>query len=133
MVFRRRIPKATPAEAERETLARSFGCICCYINIRDSLFQRAPSRCTKNHCNLGGRAGSLNRGERFTFIACEWHHLGNSVEIGSRFLTQTEMARRYGPSLAKGSKTFRAVYGDDDTLIALTDEMIGFVETPTNG
>lgn len=122
MTFGRRIPKATPAEAAREELARAFGCICCWINVRDGIYQRAPSYVTKNHCNSGG----LNRGERYTFIACAWHHLGSSVEIGGKFLTQSEMARRYGPSLAKGSKTFRATYGSDDELIALTDEQIGW-------
>lgn len=126
MTFGRRIPKATKAEAAREELARAFGCICCWINARDGIYQRAPSYVTKNHCNIGGRAGAPNLGERFTYFPCAWHHLGNSVEIGGRFLTQSEMARRYGPSLAKGSKTFRATYGSDDELIALTDEQIGW-------
>jgi hypothetical protein len=122
VTFGRRIPKATKAEAAREELARGFGCICCFINVRDGIYQRAPSYITKNHCNSGGQ----NRGERFTFIACAWHHLGSSVEIRGVFLTQSEMARRYGPSLAKGSKPFRAVYGDDDSLIELTDQQIGW-------
>lgn len=122
MTFGRRIPKATKAEAAREELARDFGCICCFINVRDGIYEAAPSYITKNHCNSGGQ----NRGERHTFIACAWHHLGSSVEIRGRFLSQSEMARRYGPSLAKGSKTFRATYGSDDDLIALTDEQIGW-------
>lgn len=122
MAFRRSIPKPTKAEAAREELARAFGCICCWINVRDGIYQRAPSYITKNHCNSGGR----NRGERATFIACAWHHLGSSIEISGRYLTQSEMARRYGPSLAKGSKTFKATYGDDDELIALTDDQIGW-------
>lgn len=122
MTFRRRIPKATPSEAAREERARVIGCLCCYLNEQAGL-ARAPSRDTKQHCNLGGLHGAPNLGERHTFIACAWHHLG---ELPEGWTTSAATAC-WGPSLAKGTKPFRARYGTDAELIALTDDLTGFV------
>lgn len=121
MSFGRRIPKPTKSEAEREERARRIGCICCYLNERRGR-AKAPSYDTKQHCNIGGLHGAKNRGERFTFILCAWHHLGYLVEG----YTTRAMTALFGPSFAKGSKPFRAEYGTDDELIELTDQLTGF-------
>lgn len=123
MSFRRRIPKPTADEAERERRARVIGCICCLLNAEAGQ-ARAPSYDTKQHCNLGGLHGAPNLGERFTFIACAWHHLGE-LPLDRGYTTST-MSLLFGPSLAKGSKPFRARYGTDAELIALTDQLTGF-------
>jgi hypothetical protein len=121
--FGRRIPPPTRDEAERERLARAIGCICCYLNDQRGR-AKAPSHDTKQHCNLGGRHGAPNRGERYTFIACAWHHQGELPL--DRGYTTTTMTALFGPSLAKGTKPFRLEYGTDDELIALTDQLTGF-------
>lgn len=125
MSFRRRIPAPTADEAERERRARAIGCLCCVLNLEaDGLATGLPD--TKQHCNLGGWHGAPNRGERFTFIACTWHHQGYLLPG----YTTTTMTAAYGPSLAKGSKPFRARYGTDDELIHLTDQLTGYQEPP---
>ena len=121
MTFRRRIPRPTRDEAERERRAREIGCLCCYLNEQQGL-AAAPSYDTKQHCNLGGLHGAPNLGERYTFILCAWHHCA----ILPEGWTTSAATDCFGPSLAKGSKPFRARYGSDEELIALTDTLTGY-------
>jgi hypothetical protein len=39
-------------------------------------------------------------------------------------MTTSEMTRRYGPSLAKGSKTFHAKYGSRDELLKTVEHLL---------
>lgn len=121
MSFGRRIPKPTSSEREREERARRIGCVCCYLNEQRGM-ARAPSYDTKQHCNIGGKHGAPNRGERFTYIACAWHHLGEPPAG----LQARSAVILYGPSFYHQARVFRATYGSDDELIELTDQLTGF-------
>lgn len=122
MSFGRRIPKPTQDEAEREERARRIGCICCYLNALEG-WAKAPSYDTKQHCNVGGLHGAPNRGERFTYIGCAWHHLGTPPPP---LQSPRQAGLLYGPSFFHHKRAFRERYGSDDDLILLTDQLTGF-------
>jgi len=58
--------------------------------------------------------------QNHTICLCQWHHRA----ICLLAVKSSEMTQKYGPSLAKGSKTFHAHYGDNDTLLAYQNELI---------
>ena len=110
----------TPAErTARFDALRAIGCVCCDMNGTHPQFMRcliAPVEI--HHLNGGGHHGQKRRGDEFTVPLCGWHHRG----VGG---PARNMALMYGPSWAKGSKPFRAVYGTDDELLALANRLIG--------
>jgi len=59
-------------------------------------------------------SGGKRRGHLFTVGLCQWHHRG----IPPFGWGDAEALYELGPSLAKGSKPFRAVFGTDDDLLA---------------
>lgn len=120
MSFGRRIPPPTAELAERERRARELGCVCCLLEEEQGR-ARAPSYGTKQHCNIGGKHGAPNRGERHTYIGCAWHHLGRIEGY-----TPREAAQIFGPSFHHQARAFRDRYGVDDDLVALTDRLTGF-------
>lgn len=65
-------------------------------------------------------SGGLTIGHRFSFGNCTWHHKGDLAHG----YTTSRMTAHYGPSLAKGSKPFHAVYGSDADLIAMQDYVL---------
>lgn len=105
----------TPAEAERRERIRALGCICCRQNVGYAL-EQCPSRVTINHATDGG----FQIGNHAIYPACAWHHLGECLPGH----TSSAMERRYGPSLAKGSKTFHAKYGTRDELLEITADLL---------
>ena len=111
----------TPSErTARFDALRAIGCVCCWLNERDGLFPTL-SPVEIHHLNGGGHHGQKRRGDEFTVPLCSFHHRAVPVFPGPyRF-----QARMYGPSWAKGSKPFRAVYGPDDELLALANRLIG--------
>lgn len=96
---------------------RAIGCVCCRKNELDGRFNKAYLPVELHHLNGGGHHGQKRRGDEFTVPLCVWHHRG--IGLGSY------MKAMYGPSWAKGSKPFRAVYGTDDELLALANRLIG--------
>ncbi len=71
-------------------------------------------------------SGGIRRGHRYTFGNCLWHHKA-LLRTG---YTTSRMSAAHGPSLLKGSKTFHAVYGSDDELIAMQDWVLFGDELP---
>lgn len=55
---------------------------------------------------------------------CLWHHMGRPM-FGDALAT---LRKKYGPSLAEGSKPFHATFGSNAELLALHDQYQG--ETP---
>jgi len=98
---------------------RAIGCVCCRKNRieADLGFTFTRFLVEIHHLNGGGHHGQKRRGDEYTIPLCVWHHRG----IGPAAVH----TRLYGPSWAKGSKPFRAVYGGDDELLALADRLIG--------
>lgn len=106
----------TPAEKSRRfDKLRELGCVCCLLN-EDIGLERVCEHAEVHHLNGGGHHGQPRRGDEFTIPLGPWHHRG----IG----TATDLTQRGGPSWAKGSKPFRAVYGTDDELLALVNSLI---------
>lgn len=104
--------KPTKAEAERFQAIKSIGCICC---IKLGLpFQCGP---TEAHHLL---SGNKRRGHMESIPLGSYHHRAVPWEG----FTLRQMAETFGPSLAKGSKPFRAKFGDDESLLAETNRLI---------
>lgn len=127
--------KSLPAQTalEKERVDAFTRCIPCLINAmlaggwtppnmdpRIALKSRrfaATGMLVENHHTL---SGGIRRGHRFTFGNCLWHHRALMLPG----YTTSSMTARYGPSLAKGSKPFHAVYGSDDEMIAMQDYLV---------
>lgn len=113
----------TPSErTARFDALRARGCICCLKNLADDVADGGDYLATAmyveiHHLNGGGHHGQKRRGDEYTIALCPWHHRGQGPSKAYRQL--------YGPSWAKGSKPFRAVYGTDDELLALANRLIG--------
>jgi hypothetical protein len=90
------------------------GCVACRLDGRRNFNTQA------HHLNEHGRAGQKRRGDAFTIPLCPWHHQGlppNGKD--SKWATE-----HMGPSLAKQSKAFRERYGNDDSLLAYTNDRL---------
>ena len=98
----------------RNDLARfrtlqQIGCIACR--------QRGVySQADVHHLLSGGR----RRGNQYTIPLSPWHHRG----VPPDGMTVAEANRYYGPSLARAPKSFRAEFGDDETLLATVNTLI---------
>jgi hypothetical protein len=103
----------------RSLRVRQLPCIAC--EIRGMAAQCGPTEA--HHLNLGGHAGMKRRGDEFQIPLGPWHHRGAPLAG----LSQKQMATIYGPSLALQSKAFRAAFGSDDELLALTNERLGLI------
>jgi hypothetical protein len=74
-----------------------------------------------HHLNFDGKAGQKRRGDWFTIPLGIFHHRG----IPPDGMSAMQAGMIYGPSLAKSSKRFRAVFGEDDELLAKVNEILG--------
>lgn len=79
-----------------------------------------PNVTEVHHLNLDGKAGQVRRGDLYTIPLCAWHHRGIQREGWNAL----DMAERYGPSLARQSKSFRARYGCDEYLLDRTNAIL---------
>lgn len=104
---------------------RQVGCLCCIENLALGLWQVTTLPTEIHHLNAGGHAGQKRRGDDATVPLCSWHHRG--VLLPARGMTRLTMTIRFGPSLAGGSKPFRAVYGDDDSLLRRANAAIDVI------
>lgn len=102
---------------ERTRRIRMLPCLACTIDGRLDVCGRT----TEHHLNFDGKAGQRRRGNDYTIPLGDWHHQG----IPKRNWTSKQMAEVYGPSLAQQSKAFRHRYGDDDSLLARTNKLLG--------
>ena len=100
----------TKADLARFRALQQIGCIAC----------RQPGRVL-----AGGRpplairwaqARAISTRSRFV----RWHHRGQPPDG----ITVAEANRYYGPSLARAPKSFRAEFGDDETLLATVDALL---------
>lgn len=104
--------KITADDAERFVAIKSLGCICC---VKLGLpMQCGPTEA--HHLLSGGR----RRGHADSIPLGTWHHRG----VPWRTLNSRQMTEAFGPSLANGSKPFRAKFGTDDELLAEVNNLI---------
>lgn len=64
-------------------------------------------------------SGNKRIGHMATVALCEWHHRGVTN------IPRSDMNTIFGPSLANGSKPFRAKFGSDAELLALQNALLG--------
>jgi hypothetical protein len=100
----------------RSQLVRALPCIACTIEGVSE--QCGPT--TEHHLNLGGKAGQKRIGDHASIPLGPWHHQGYPPPG----MTAVDAAIKYGPSLARQSRQFRAAYGVDEILLARTNELL---------
>lgn len=64
-------------------------------------------------------SGNRRIGHLATVALCEWHHRGVAC------IPVSDMNTLFGPSLAHGSKPFRARFGTDMELLGLQNALLG--------
>lgn len=116
--------KPSKAEQDRLDAIHAMPCIACEIEAdisrqRSEIVLSQPSRTEAHHIvDKGTREHS--GGHMATLPLCGWHHRGEPVyPLGKR-----EMRNLHGPSLADSKKSFRANYGSERDLLAITDKRL---------
>ena len=106
----------TKAEQARFDKMKEMGvCMACYLGgIKDDGYH------IEIHHLL---SGNKRIGHMATVSLCIWHHRGKSS-----FFTKDYMTRKFGPSLAHGSKPFRAEFGTDKELLDMQNEFLGVTD-----
>jgi Recombination enhancement, RecA-dependent nuclease len=110
--YGRALPAPTRAQQARQDAARAMGCIACLM--RGLRGEDQCGRTEIHHQNLGGYAGQKQLGQDQTVALGAYHHQG----VLLRGLGLADMARRFGPSLKRAPRAFRAAFGDDPELLA---------------
>lgn len=106
-----------PTDADLEMFAamRRGGCLACRTNLHRALF-RMPINLRHGLEIHHLLSGGVRIGHHATVALCRYHHQGDkwpNIEHG-----YNHTAARYGPSLGREPRAFRAMYGDDATLLA---------------
>lgn len=104
----------TEADKRRFQLLQEIGCICC----RACNIEREPADI--HHIIDGGR----RMGHQYTLPLCPYHHRGQPKEG----LTQKQMDKFLGPSLALNKRKFDEVFGGELTLLEYVDKMLAKIE-----
>lgn len=110
--------KPTKAEAARIVASKEGRCVACYIRASQGLMNHdyVVVGCDYNHT----KSGNIRRGHMFGYALCVYHHRKHPLVFDSLRAT----AAIYGPSLMDGSALFHCVYGSDDELIALQNQLL---------
>lgn len=104
--------KPTKAEQARFDAMKEQGiCIACYLR-----GERRPQPIEIHHLLSGNR----RIGHMATVSLCQWHHRG----IPPFGWGDAEALEELGPSLAKGSKPFRAAFGTDAELLEIQNGLL---------
>lgn len=114
--------KPTKAEAARIVAVKEGPCLACLQLVEQGRLQdfKAHVGCDYHHLLSGGR----RRGHFFGIGLCAYHHRG----VPDWGCSPAEMRETYGPSLMDGSRLFHEAYGDDESLLARQDALLG-IET----
>lgn len=102
----------TKAESVRFEAIKALGCICC----RKLGLPMQGGRTELHHLLSGGR----RRGHMYSVPLCRWHH----QSVPWQTMNSRQMTEYFGPSLAKGSKPFRAMFGSDEELLSEVERLI---------
>ena len=90
----------------RSLLVKSLPCTACEM---DGFPQQSPTE--EHHLNQFGLAGKKRLGDDYSIPLCAGHHRGI-------------LPLPHGPSLARSSRLFRMTYGNDDVLLAITNDKL---------
>lgn len=108
----------TKAESERMRDAKESVCIPCLVwaSAGNMPLEHVAVESDYDH----SKSGNKRRGHAYGFASCLWHHRGRVSEGW----THAQLRAYFGPSLMDGSRLFREVYGSDDDLIRLQNEIL---------
>ena len=118
----RSTPPATAQQQARWDAMLQLGCLCCHMNrlkgMARASFARTRPELEIHHLTDTGR----RIGHDATVCLCRFHHQGDRLPYtGAGYKAQAE---RFGPSLGREKKRFRAMYGSDGELLALQNSML---------
>lgn len=107
----------TAEEAARIEASKVGPCCACVVYSRAGKMPREliVYGCDYNHA----KSGNIRRGHLAGYALCIYHHRRHPL-----LATIPQTAKHYGPSLLDGSRLFHSTYGDDDSLVALQDELL---------
>lgn len=106
--------KPTKAQQIRLDRIHAMQCPACE---QEEIPQPSP---TEAHHIVDKGTRALSGGHDATIPLCGWHHRAEPAEG----VTMREMHQTYGPSLAAHKREFKATYGTERELLALTDERL---------
>lgn len=94
---------------------RWLGCLACRINRLNgrAVVMQARKALEIHHQLSGGR----RIGHHAVICLCHYHHQGKRLPMIT--MGYREHAQKYGPSLERESRAFAAMYGDQETLLAM--------------
>lgn len=119
-MLRRAIGPAKADQAQRQGLCRLMGCIACRMWRERGNGQAVPlawpMRLEINHQTISGR----QVGHDDTECLCSWHHRAICIPG----VKSSRMHQLYGPSLARGSKSFVRIFGANDERLAYQNDLI---------
>ena len=105
--------KPTKAEAARFAKLKALGCVACRL-------ERIPPDTMEPQIHHF-LSGNKRIGHMATVPLCYWHHNGLPYDG----VPTAWFLANVGPSFHKHTRQFRAKYGSDAELLAMTDELIG--------
>lgn len=111
----------TPIE-RRFNRIYEVGCVACY---KRGWF----NECQVHHLNLDQHAGQKRLGDEQSIGLCPYHHVGEPI-CG---LTLIQCRRALGPSMKHEPVKFRQVFGSDQDLLRLQNELIEEAESNVVG
>lgn len=107
-------PRNKEEQARFDAIKEGGICVACLI--RGVERPRWPGWIDIHHLLSGGR----RIGHMATVGLCKWHHAGQPPFGWG----DAEALEYLGPSLAKGSKPFRAAFGTDAELLTIQNELL---------
>jgi len=108
----------TKAEAAWIRTVKEAGCICCY----ERGYKRDPDGPLAEAHHL--LSGGIRIGHGSSVGLCAWHHRGELIVSA---WTRSTHEKMLGPSLARGSVPFHAVFGDDEELMRKQNQLIALL------
>lgn len=104
----------TLAEAARFEAIKELGCLVAHI----LGMEWVP--CEIHHMTSGGKHGQKRRGHEFSIGLNSWSHRGAPFNGW----TSKECEELFGPSYARQPRAFREMFGRDDELLSLQNQLL---------
>ena len=110
----------TAADLQRFEVMREIGCLACLMNRERGIATATfGKRWLEIHHQL---SGGRRIGHHATVCLCHYHHQGKRLPFTTA--GYTEQAAVFGPSFEREPRLFRAMYGDDQTLLAHQEALL---------
>ncbi|KLD65441.1 Ref family recombination enhancement nuclease [Dyella japonica] len=105
-------------DLERFAAMRKLGCLACRMNGTRGYVRVVGTRLEVHHLLNGG----VRIGHHAVICLCRFHHQGDKwPELDQGY---AHVSKYYGPSLARESRAFYALYGNNDRLLTFQNELL---------